>query len=243
VRRGDTLSTLARHYRTSVRELSHVNALRKESILRVGMLLTLPTFEHLRRGRLKLASQRLVAKPGNLERENLEANRQNLSRMRNHGMVRRFVRAGLLVPVPEENRTYWVSGVPKTLRVARPWTKRFIEQLGQGLHRIYGKRLKVTSLTRTVKAQRSLRSWNSNAAPARGGNRSTHLTGASVDISKQPLSRRELRWLRQVLRRLAHHRLIHAIEEFQQPHFHVMVFKRYQSYARRLASPVLIGGC
>lgn len=111
------------------------------------------------------------------------------------------------------------------------------------MHEIFGTKLKITSLIRTVATQRSLRSRNGNAAPARGESRSTHLTGASVDISKHPHSKREIYWLRQVLRRLTRQGFLHAIEEFHQPHFHVMVFRRYRSYARALTSPVAIGGC
>ncbi|MFQ5521531.1 MAG: DUF5715 family protein, partial [Candidatus Methylomirabilia bacterium] len=234
---------LARRYGTSVQRLSKLNALNPNAFLRTGIMLVLPTFVSLQQGDLRLRSAPLTATARNLERENAEANRQDLSRMRNLHMVRRFVKADLLVRVPAKTRTYRVSGVPKSLRVARPWTKQFIEQLASGLHQIFGTRLKITSLTRTVATQRSLRTWNDNAAPARGENRSSHLTGASVDISKHPHSSREIHWLRQVLRRLARRGLLHAIEEFQQPHFHVMVFKQYRSYGRTLASPGLIGGC
>ncbi|MFQ5899703.1 MAG: DUF5715 family protein [Candidatus Methylomirabilia bacterium] len=243
VRRGDTLSTLARRFGTTVRKLHRLSSLSPEDILRVGQLLTLPRFVSLQRGHLKLGPEPLTAAAGNLERENAEADRQDLSRMRNFSMVRRFVRAGLLVPVPAATHTYQISGVPKSLRVARPWTKQFLEQLARGAHDLFGTRLKITSLTRTVATQRSLRSRNGNAAPARGENRSTHLTGASLDISKHAHSKREIHWLRQVLRRLARQRFLHAIEEFQQPHFHVMVFHEYGSYGRALTSSVLIGGC
>lgn len=243
VRRGDTLSTLARRYGTTVQTLRTLNSLSPKAILHVGRLLTLPTLVALRRGDLKREPEPLTAAAGNLERENAEADRQDLSRMRNSRMVRRFVRRGLLVPVPAATHTYRVLGVPTWLRVTRPWTKQFIEQLARALHDLFGTRLKITSLTRTAGIQRRLRNQNGNAAPARGETRSTHLTGVSVDISKHPHSRREIRWLREVLRRLTRHRLLHAIEEFHQPHFHVMVFKRYRSYARTLTSPVLIGGC
>ncbi|MFQ5574773.1 MAG: DUF5715 family protein [Terriglobia bacterium] len=100
--------------------------------------------------------------------------------------------------------------------MARPWTKQFIEHLARAMHEIFGTKLKITSLIRTVATQRSLRSRNGNAAPARGESRSTHLTGASVDISKHPHSKREIYWLRQVLRRLTRQGFLHAIEEFQQ---------------------------
>jgi hypothetical protein len=73
--------------------------------------------------------------------------------------------------------------------------------------------------------------------------RSTHLTGASVDVSKQPLSVAEIRWLRVVLSRLADRGVLHAVEEFVQPHFHVMVFRQYEAYGLHLHRPVLIGGC
>lgn len=243
VRRGDALSNIAYRYRTTVQELSRLNRLSSKSILPVGLMLALPALAHLRQGALALYAPPLTAAAGNLQRENAQADRQRLSRMRDLRMVRRFVRAGLLVPLPAAASTHWVSGVPASLRVARPWTKRFVEQLARGLYDLFSTRLKITSLTRTVNVQRSLRAWNGNAAPARGENRSSHLTGASVDISKQPLTTREIGWFRQVLGRLARRRLLHAIEEFQQPHFHVMVFKDYLRYALALPAPALIGGC
>ncbi|MBI2369314.1 MAG: LysM peptidoglycan-binding domain-containing protein [Deltaproteobacteria bacterium] len=244
IRRGDTLFALARRYDTSVRELRRLNPLRRDSRLLAGRTLTLPALVELRRGRLGLAPEPLRARPGDVQHENLHADRLGLSRMRDLRMVERFVRAGLLVPVPEETRTYWVAGVPAALRVARPWTKRFIEQLARGFHELFGGRLKVTSLTRTAEVQRVLRARNINAAPARGRAPSAHLTGATVDISKSGLAGPAIAWLRHVLGRLAReHRVLHAIEEFREPHFHLMVFRHYPSFARTLASPILIGGC
>jgi hypothetical protein len=72
---------------------------------------------------------------------------------------------------------------------------------------------------------------------------STHLTGAAVDISKRSLSEAEIAWLRTVLARLKARGLIHAAEEFREPHFHVLVRKVYATYARALRSPILAGGC
>jgi hypothetical protein len=64
-----------------------------------------------------------------------------------------------------------------------------------------------------------------------------------VDLSKALHSDAEVQWLRLVLRRLTRRGVVLAIEEFVQPHFHVMVRRQYADYARRLRSSVLIGGC
>ncbi|MFQ5574772.1 MAG: LysM peptidoglycan-binding domain-containing protein [Terriglobia bacterium] len=105
VRRGDTLATLARRYGNAVQKLRTLNSLSPDDILRVAHLLTLPRFVSLRRGHLKLGPEPLTAAAGNLERENAEADRQDLSRMRNLGMVRPFLEASLLVRVPAKTPT------------------------------------------------------------------------------------------------------------------------------------------
>jgi hypothetical protein len=205
--------------------------------------IAIPTLVGLRRGVLPLASRSLRARPGDLHRQNVLATRDHLSRLRTGRMLARFRRAGLLVPVPASTRAYYVVGVPESLRIARPWTKRFIEQLATAKHVLFGTRLRVTSLTRTPARQEALIATKPNAAPARGPIPSTHLTGAAVDIGKASLSARELAWLRTVLHRLTARGLVHAVEEFREPHFHVLVPRRYATYARTLASPLLVGGC
>ena len=90
---------------------------------------------------------------------------------------------------------------------------------------------------------RALIRTNPSAAPAAGPVQSTHLTGAAVDISKRALSEREVAWLRTVIARLEARRLIHAVEEFGEPHFHVLIRRAYAPYARTLGSAILTGGC
>lgn len=243
VRIGETLSSIARRHGTSVATLARLNRLPAKATLPASTVLRLPALAALRHGRLPLAPRTLAARAGNLERENRHANTLGLSRMRDHAMVRRFLRAGLLVPVPARSRTFRVEGVPDALRVARPWTRRFVDQLAAAAHDLFGTRLKITSLTRTVSVQSTLDRSNLNAAPADGPRRSSHLTGASVDISKRSHTPREILWLRTVLGRLERQGLVLAIEEFAQPHFHVLVLPRYGDYARRLPSPSLFGGC
>jgi len=243
VRRGDTLAAIARRSGASVQELRGLNRLAPKAIPSVRSILTLPSVHDLREGRLDLSRPPMVATPRRLRRESAAATRDRLSRIRDLAMVERLRRKGLLVPVLSETPTYYVEGVEPRLRVARPWTRRFIEQLAQAFHDLFAQPLRITSLTRTVLTQRRLRRTNPSAAPADGPVRSTHLTGAAVDVSKRGLSDDEVAWLRTVLARLRERRLIHAVEEFREPHFHVMVRRAYDEYARALRSPILAGGC
>jgi hypothetical protein len=185
----------------------------------------------------------LRAPVGNLVRENTAARRQGLSWLRDVAMVRRFTRSGLLVPVPARTTTYWVASVTPALRVARPWTKRFIEQVSRAFRARFGAQLKITSLTRPAVRQHALRRINGNAAPAHGPLRSTHLTGAAVDISKHSFGEPHIRWFRVVLRRLAARDLLAATEEFEQPHFHVLVFRAFSGYPPARLSAQLGSTC
>lgn len=244
VRRGESLAAVARRAGTSVDRLRRQNGLGHGESVRPGDIIALPALARLRKGRLPLVASPLPASPGNLYQENAAADRQRLSRLRTRAHLERYVRAGLLVPVAAETRGVHVVGVPPWRRVARPWARLFVRQLGRALHDLFdGARLRVTALARTEAVQGALRLANGNAAPAHGPRRSSHLTGASVDLSKVEYSDVELRWLRLVLERLADRGVVNSIEEFVQPHFHVMVFRRYADYARRLRSPALIGGC
>lgn len=243
VRRGDTLGTIARRHGASVSELRGLNRLGPNAIPRLRSILMLPAVRDLRRGRLDLSRPPMVARPHRLRRESAAAARERLSRMRDLAMVEHFRRSGLLVEVPVATRTYYVEGVGAGLRVARPWTRQFVEQLAQAFHDLFGKPLRITSLTRTTARQRELLRTNPSAAPATGPVQSTHLTGAAVDISKRSRSEAEIAWLRTVLARLKARGLIHVAEEFREPHFHVLVRRVYATYARVLRAPILAGGC
>jgi hypothetical protein len=243
VRRGESVATIARRVGTSPARLRQLNALDRGAPVRPGDVLVLPVVERLRRGGLGSFAVPLPASRGHLVRENARADADGLSRLRTRASLARFVRDGLLVPLPEEARGFRVVGVPSWRRVARPWTRLFVHQLGEALHALFGSRLRVTDLTRTEAVQEALGDWNGNAAPARGAGASTHLTGASVDLSKVEHSDVELAWLRLVLGRLTARGVVSAIEEFAQPHFHVMVRRAYGRHGVRLRAPAAIGGC
>jgi hypothetical protein len=194
----------------------------------VAALLVLPA-------RLRAADQSLLmANASSQAIQNEKANEFHLSRMRNRAMIRRFYRAGLLVRVPTRTRNYYLHGIPSSYHYLRPWTKLFLTRLSRQYHARFGQRLRVTSMIRTVYLQRRLTRRNPNAVRATGPDRSSHLTGATLDISKRFMSARGQRWMRHVLLRLERSGYLYAIEEFEEPCFHIMVYPTYRRYVERI---------
>jgi hypothetical protein len=165
--------------------------------------------------------------------QNARADAENLSRIRDVPTLRKFVRLRLLSPVPASTRSYYLHGVSPSYRYLRPWSKLFLDRLSRQFHARFHRKLRVTSLIRTEHYQNGLRLRNVNAASPHGPSRSSHLTGATLDISKRHLTPSQVRWLRRVLHSLHKRSLVYAVEEFRQPTFHVMVHKDYLAYARR----------
>jgi len=162
--------------------------------------------------------------------QNRRADEEGLSRIQDLAMLRRFVRAELLVPVPPRTRYYYTRYIPGHYHYLRPWSKLFLDRLSRDYHARFGKRLRVTSMVRTAALQKQLARRNENAADAHGPRRSSHLTGATLDISKFGMSRQEIDWMRRRLHALKQQGCLYAVEEFSQPTFHIMVFRRYAEY-------------
>lgn len=173
------------------------------------------------------------------KRHNRQANADDLTRLEKRDDLERFIDQGLLVPI-DDTRSYYLDSVgghdpghEDLYRHARPWTKRFLDrELGAG-HAKFGIKFKITSLVRTDTYQgRICRSGN--GAAICGGEwweRSLHLTGATVDISKEGMSRKTLAWMRKRLVRLHGQGLVSAIEE--RGAFHVFVRKAYGKEAQK----------
>jgi hypothetical protein len=172
----------------------------------------------------------LVARPSSQYVQNERANVYHLSRMRNVAMIRRFHAAGLLISVPSRTRFYYLYQIPAAYRYLRPWTKTLLDRLSREFYASFHQRLRVTSMVRTVALQRGLLHRNSNAAEATGVDRSSHLTGATLDISKRFMGPRAEAWMRRVLYGLANQGYLYAVEEFEQPCFHIMVYPTYADY-------------
>jgi len=71
---------------------------------------------------------------------------------------------------------------------------------------------------------------------------SPHLTGATIDIGKQGMTRAELMWMRRTLLELQNAGKIDVEEEFEQACFHITVYKTYTTPrpAEKRAQPALL---
>ena len=175
--------------------------------------------------------------------QNRRADEDDLSRMRDVAMVRRFHQAGYLVSVPASTPQYYLRSIPAKYRYLRPWTKLFLDRLSRQFYARFKSRLRVTSLVRTVEFQKSLLERNGNAAAATGPLSSSHLTGATLDISKARMTAAQQGWMRRVLSSLKNAGHLYAVEEFSQPTFHVMVYRNYVGYVQqRLQVTAAAGG-
>jgi Family of unknown function (DUF5715) len=163
--------------------------------------------------------------------QNDQADEEGLVRFGDEQTLQRYVRSRLLVKVPANSRTYYLKGVPARYGYLRPWSKRFLDDVGSQFHAKFNDRLRVTSLVRTSSLQLQLASHNTNAAPATGRTQSSHLTGATLDISKARMSAAQREWMRAKLVALASRGYLYGIEERVQPTFHVMVYKHFPSAA------------
>ena len=168
--------------------------------------------------------------------QNERADADDLSRMTNDAMVRRFRRLGLLLPVASSTPSYYLSGLPARFHYLRPWSRLFLKRLSLQFHERFGARLRVTGLVRSATYQTQLDRRNPNAATAAGPKRSSHLTGATLDVSKRFMSGPQIDWMRDVLSSLNEREVVYALEEFSQPCFHVMVHKSYTGYVKQLTS-------
>ncbi|MEX2260300.1 MAG: DUF5715 family protein [Bryobacteraceae bacterium] len=176
----------------------------------------------------------LLADPSSQLVQNRRADDYDLSRMSNVAMIQRFRRNGYLSPVPAATRHYYIHAIPAKYRYLRPWSKLFLTRLSSQFYARFRKRLRVTSLVRTVALQNALARRNGNAADAYGERRSSHLTGATLDISKKGMTSKQLNWMRRVIHSLKKRGYLYAVEEFQQPAFHIMVYQNYPQYVKGL---------
>jgi hypothetical protein len=87
----------------------------------------------------------------------------------------------------------------------------------------------VNSAVRTVEFQHWLRKRNRNAADLDGDTASPHLTGATIDVSKRWMSRKQLKWMRDYLLAFQTAGMIDVEEEFRQRVFHITVYKAYDA--------------
>ena len=164
-------------------------------------------------------AQSLRGSRSSLDRQNAQARQHDFTFLEGPSDLRRFVDAGLLVPL-DGGAPYQLHDV--SFGVARPEVKLFIERLSAQYHAACGERLVVTSLTRPASRQ-----------PSNASSRSVHPTGMAVDLRVPAGACR--RWLESTLVSLERERVIEATLERSPLHYHVAVFpSRYVEHVSRL---------
>jgi hypothetical protein len=162
-----------------------------------------------------------------LERQNTRLDAEGLQRIEDEDDLSSRIAHKLLVPLPASAALAVNPGLPLLHRYCRPWTARFLADLARAHAAVFHRPLEISSAVRTVEYQKRLMTINGNAAPAEGDIVSPHLTGATVDIAKDGLSREELGWMRRQLLGLQNAGKIDVEEEFEQACFHITVYKTY----------------
>jgi hypothetical protein len=162
-----------------------------------------------------------------LERQNEKLTAEGLERIEDENDLSSRIAHKLLVPVPASAALFVNASLPVHHRYCRPWTAHFLADLARNHVALFHRPLEVSSAVRTVQYQKQLRQINGNAAPAEGDIVSPHLTGATIDIAKDGLSRQEVTWMRRWLMPLEDAGKIDVEEEFQQACFHITVYRTY----------------
>ena len=124
-----------------------------------------------------------------LTRQNTRLDADGLERIEDEADLTSRIEHKLLVPLPVSAALIVNPNLADHHRYCRSWTARFLADLARAHEAAFHKPIEVNSAVRTVEYQRRLMHVNGNAAPAVGDIVSPHLTGATVDIAKQGLSR------------------------------------------------------
>ncbi|HEX6879989.1 MAG TPA: DUF5715 family protein [Terriglobales bacterium] len=163
-------------------------------------------------------------------RQNEEIDRLNLIRIQNDAELDQLIEQNELVQINEASGLHIAGNLKPNRRYSKPWTRDFVEDLGEAFHNEFGTQLQLTSAVRTADQQKKLRRHNRNAAPIEGDTASSHLAGLTVDIGKRGLSKKQHKWVENYFAKLRDLGLIEVAEERRQACFHVMVSARYSDW-------------
>jgi hypothetical protein len=162
-------------------------------------------------------------------RQNEEINRLELPRIADDVELFELEARGDLVRIDDADGVH-VAISDASRRYCRPWTRDFLQDLGEAYYKEFAQPIQVNSAVRTMEQQRKLRRHNRNAAPEAGEIASSHLAGLTVDINKRGLTRKQHKFIEDYLFNLRENGLIEPAEERRQPVFHVMVSERYSQW-------------
>jgi len=181
----------------------------------------------LARLRAMILASPIHGTPESLLKQNQGVDRDELVRIQNDDQLLDLIEADELVRLPETRELAVAQNLPIERRYCRPWTKSFAEDMATLYWEEFHQSIQVNSAVRTVQVQHKLIRHNRNAAPETGERASPHLTGASVDIAKRWMTKKQKQWVQQYLLDLQNRGLIDAEEEFRQPVFHITVYRDY----------------
>lgn len=176
-----------------------------------------------------------------LQRQNTRLEAEGMERILDEDDLNSRIAHGLLTPLPASANLTVNPSLPENRRYCRSWTARFLSDLAKAHAAAFHRPFQVNSAVRTVEYQKRLMRTNGNAASAEGDIVSPHLTGATIDIGKQGMTRAELMWMRRTLLALQNAGKIDVEEEFEQACFHITVYKTYTAPrpAHKLARPAV----
>jgi hypothetical protein len=196
---------------------------------------------HSRRARFRRAHYRhvvwnplLKGSHESLIRQNEEIDRLELPRIQNDIELDQLIGEGALVQITEQPGLHIAGNLKPNRRYSKPWTRDFVEDLGQAYYDEFGIPIQLNSAVRTVDQQKKLRRRNRNAAPIEGDTASSHLAGLTVDLGKRGLTKKQHQWIENYLAKLRELGLVEVAEERRQACFHIMVSERYTDWRTQL---------
>ena len=162
--------------------------------------------------------------------QNAEIDRLELPRIQNETELEALKADGSLLPIRASETLRFDPRLDPSRRYCRPWTRDFVEDLGQAYYNRFHQQIQVNSAVRTVTVQRKLRRRNRNAAPAYGDTASSHLAGVTVDLQRRGLSKEQILWMEHYLFYMKALGLVEPEEERRHWCFHIMVSGRYSEW-------------
>src|SRR5262249_50767334 len=110
-------------------------------------------------------------------RQNEEVDRLELPRIQHNYDLDELKANDALRPIRSSESLRFSPGLSSDRRFCRPWTRDFVEDLGQAFYQQFHASIQVNSAVRTAQQQKKLRRHNRNAAPESGETASSHLAG------------------------------------------------------------------
>jgi hypothetical protein len=127
--------------------------------------------------------------------QNQLADRLGLERFQDDMDLFIATNSGKLVPIKETQYVTISRLLPGDRRLVRPWVNDFLQVLGKQFYEEFHKPIQVNSAVRTYEVQKKLRRRNHNAAPVDGETASSHMAGATIDLQRQGLTKKQIRFL------------------------------------------------